>query len=104
MGTECDLHRIVFDENIDGKVLKENLNESWTKSTFNKNIKDGKHKFKKATIKYLMESMDDIDETWSTQKVFKFLYFAECAIIQNAIISKQIDGAMFDGMDSKEWS
>eukprot|EP01084_Bolivina_argentea_P285268 489163_1 len=43
---EFDLKNIIFNNNINGRILKQNLN--YITNTFNKNIKDAKHKFKKA--------------------------------------------------------
>merc|ERR1712173_221154 len=89
---------------MDGKALKANLNESYFKNTNNKSIKDGKHKFKKATIKQIIDDDAQIDASWSCSQVFEFLYFAECALLQNAIINLNIDGKEFANMDVKEWN
>ena len=103
-GKDCDLYRIVFDDEINGIKLKQNLSEDWLKSAINNKIKDGKHKLKKATIKQIMDDIAHIDENWQCEQVFEFLYFAECALLQNAIINLQIDGKEFADMDTKEWS
>ena len=105
-GNSCDLYKIVYENRINGTILLSNLNESYIKQTFNQNIKDGKHKFKKITIKYIMDQYqnDVIKNEWTCQDVFRFLYFAESQVVKQAIIDLQIDGKVFLSIDQPEFA
>ena len=92
-----DLRGVVMEHKIDGAVFVGNLNEEYIKSTFKK-------RFKKVTIQYILETAPSaVTAACTVDGVVEYLYFAECAVVQRAILELQLDGQTLAAMDIKEF-
>lgn len=97
VGKDDEIYSVVTTQQIDGKLLMEKLNEEFIKKSFEK-------RFKKATIHWIIDSAPStVDASWTCDQVAEWLYFAECAVVNKAILELELDGKTLAAMDSKEF-